>query len=83
MQCDISIISTDYFLCLFCTTLPSEVRTRLSACPARARHVCVPWSERLKPSVNAVLTCMQTAMRVWDCLLYEGATLLRAVHFHL
>ncbi len=26
MHCDISIISTDYFLCLYCTALPSEVR---------------------------------------------------------
>ncbi len=24
-QCDITIVATDWFLCLFCTTLPSEV----------------------------------------------------------
>jgi len=26
VQCDITIVATDWFLCLFCTTLPSEVR---------------------------------------------------------
>lgn len=25
MQCDITIVATDWFLCLFCTSLPSEV----------------------------------------------------------
>ena len=28
LQCDITIVATDWFLCLFCTTLPSEVRRR-------------------------------------------------------
>ena len=41
---DISIIATDYFLCLFCTVLPSE-----------------------------------TAMRIWDALLNEGAKVLYRV----
>lgn len=29
VQCDITIVATDWFLCLFCTTLPSEVRAVL------------------------------------------------------
>ena len=40
MHCDISIISTDYFLCLYCTTLPSEVSWNLLPLPCRTadRH---------------------------------------------
>ncbi len=74
MQCDISIISTDYFLCLFCTTLPSEVRAHVFACLRESSLRMFALFERLKPSLTAVLNCMQTAMRVWDPLLYEGAT---------
>jgi TBC1 domain family member 2A len=29
LQCDITIVATDWFLCLFCTTLPSEVSVRM------------------------------------------------------
>ena len=41
MQCDISIISTDYFLCLFCTALPSEVRSmRFLALRKSSTQIC-------------------------------------------
>ena len=29
LHCDITIVATDWFLCLFCTTLPSEVSIQL------------------------------------------------------
>lgn len=30
VHCDITIVATDWFLCLFCTTLPSEVSAALN-----------------------------------------------------
>uniref|UniRef100_A0A061QXG8 Tbc protein n=1 Tax=Tetraselmis sp. GSL018 TaxID=582737 RepID=A0A061QXG8_9CHLO len=44
LGCDMNLVSTDWFLCLFCTTLPIE-----------------------------------TAARVWDCLLLEGPKILYRV----
>ena len=41
LQCDMSILATDWFLCLFCTSLPAE-----------------------------------TAVRMWDALLFEGTKIL-------
>ena len=29
LRCDISVVATDWFLCLFCTSLPSEVAARV------------------------------------------------------
>lgn len=34
LQCDITIVATDWFLCLFCTTLPSEVSVHMVYCEA-------------------------------------------------
>jgi len=33
LNCDMSIIATDWFLCLFCTALPSEVPPSSPTCP--------------------------------------------------
>ena len=77
LQCDITIIATDWFLCLFATVLPSEVGQ-------------LPFPLRLVPSLDrfTLLLCwedgsqlrcfgeMQSAMRLWDALLHEGPKVL-------
>lgn len=77
LQCDITIIATDWFLCLFATVLPSEVGPA-----AHSSDVCTKPRPRCTAAVledgNQLRCCweMQSAMRLWDALLHEGPKVL-------
>lgn len=88
LEFDVSLVATEWFLCLFSKSLPSEVGQNNVDCPSLT-HIpaCVHtntsfWIEsyfRLKRRLTILLIVefiSQTTLRVWDVLFYEGAKVL-------
>lgn len=83
---DVSLVATEWFLCLFSKSLPSEVRTisgrlRLSKWKLfliYCSSFCYTSVCKLsKPCYHVLFRSLsQTTLRVWDVLFYEGAKVL-------
>ena len=70
MGFDVSLVATEWFLCLFSKSLPSEVlflKKHYIGFFGFISFAFVSYIENF---------CLQTTLRVWDVLFYEGAKVL-------
>lgn len=64
MEFDVSLVTTEWFLCLFSKSLPSEVRIMMP----QNIYIQVVNCSRID-----IFSLNQTTLRVWDVIFYEGA----------
>lgn len=79
MEFDVSLVATEWFLCLFSKSLPSEVKailclSKIETCWNQLRlflWLTLSWGS---PFFSLpVFFPWKTTLRVWDILFYEGA----------
>ena len=77
MGFDVSLVATEWFLCLFSKTLPSEVRQQFTwnQCLSFRSMICRELTVKPFNSYH-FCCCEQTTLRVWDVLFNEGAKVL-------
>ncbi|KAF8409660.1 hypothetical protein HHK36_005738 [Tetracentron sinense] len=81
LEFDVSLVATEWFLCLFSKSLPSEVGTILLLIFLFSTYSYVEHFKFLKLTLwllnfPTVVSMFQTTMRVWDVLFNEGAKVL-------
>lgn len=70
LEFDVSLVATEWFLCLFSKSLPSEVET-ISSLENTHCHISFSLTYHCLMQIH-----LQTTLRVWDVLFYEGAKVL-------
>ena len=70
ISCDVTIVATDWFLCLFCTTLPSEVRLDAAcSCGHLASGICQPGRTCLRVMLPSMICRAEPERAFRACLL--------------